>query len=332
MIPKPFRRRCLATLSAAAVAAFAGPRRQAVAQSAGWPARPVRIVAPGAPGALFDLSARQIADKLAPALGQPVLVDNRPGAGGLLAMQHVARSAPDGHTFGVCAFTQLTVNPWMFDKPAYDPIADFAPVTALFSSPIMLATRPDSPIGSLAQLLEVARARPGRLSYGSSGVGQPPHVLLELVEHRARLHLVHVPYRGGPAAIGGLLAGDVDLVFEGSGVLLPQVRAGRLRPLAVTGTRRLAALPDVPTFGDAGIAGIDDSWMGVVAPAGTPADIVGRMQGEIARALEAPDVRASYESTGRTAIGNPPEAFAAMIRDGVPKWRELVKVAGLKPE
>lgn len=206
MIPSPSRRRCLASLSAAALAALAAPGRPAAAQPAGWPGRPVRIVAPGAPGALFDLSARQIADKLAPALGQPVLVDNRPGAGGLVAMQHVARSAPDGHTFGVCAFTQLTVNPWMFDKPAYDPIADFAPITALFSSPIMLATRPDSPIGSFAQLLEVARA------------------------------------------------------------------------------------------------------------------------------LEAPDVRASYESTGRTPIGNPPEAFAAMIRDGVPKWRELVKVAGLKPE
>ena len=322
------RRCCLGALSYV----LAAPLARVSAQTAAWPVRPVRVVAPGAAGGLFDVSARQIADKLATALGQPVLVDNRVGAGGLIGMQHLARSAPDGYTFGICSFTQLAVNPWMFEKPVYDPIADFSPVTALFASPILLATRADSPINSLAALLSTARARPGRLAYSSSGIGQPPHVLFELVEHRTRVHLVHVPYRGGPAALAGLLAGDVDVVFEGSAGLIPHVKSGRLRALAVTGERRMAALPEVATFAEAGIAGIENSWMGLVAPAATPSEIVSRMQSEVAKALDLPDVRASYEAGGRLPIGNTPQVFAAMIRDSVPKWRELVRVAGLKPE
>ena len=323
------RRTCLGLVVAAASSALPG---LAGAQSVAWPSRPIRIVVPGTPGALFDLAARQIAEKLAPALGQPVIADNRVGAGGSIAMQHVARSAPDGYTFGICSFTQLAVNPWMFDKPAYDPVADFAPVTALFSQPVMLATRADSPHTSLQAVLQAARAKPGGLSYASSGVGQPPHVLFELVEHRARIAVVHVPYRGGPAAVAGLLSGDTDLVVEGAAGLIPQVRSGRLRALAVTGERRMPSMPDVPTFAENGIAGIDDSWMGIVAPAGTPTDIVERLQREIARALDAPDVRAAYQAGGRTPLGMPPEGFATLIRDAVPKWRELVRVAGLKPE
>ncbi len=196
----------------------------------------------------------------------------------------------------------------------------------------MLAVRADSPIRSIAECLRVARSRPGRLSYASAGVGQPPHVLFELVEHRAGLHVVHIPYRGGPAAVAGLLAGDVDMVFDGAGSLLPLVRAGRLRPLAVTGDERLAVLPEVPTFGEHGIAGIENSWMGIVAPAGTPMPVLSRLQREISRALQVPDVRASYESQGRVPVGGTPDAFAALLRETIPKWRELVRVAGLKPE
>lgn len=329
MRPDHLRRRaCHAALSAAA-ALVAAP---AFTQTGGWPTRPVRLVAPGAAGGLFDVSARQIADRLTQAIGQPVLVENRVGAGGLIGMQHVARSAPDGHTFVVCSFTQLTVNPWMFSQPAYDPVADFAPVTVLFASPVLLAARPDSPIGSFTALLGAARARPGKLAYGSSGIGQPPHVLLELVKHRAGIDLLHVPYKGGPAALAGLYAGDVDLVIEGSAGLVPQVKAGRLRPLAVTGERRIGGLPDVPTFAELGVPAIDDSWMGIVAPAGTPVDVVARMQREIARILDAPDIRAAYEASGRRPVGNTPEAFAAMIRDSAPKWRELVRVANLRAE
>lgn len=297
-----------------------------------WPARQLRVVIPGAAGGLFDTSVRQLGEKVGPALGQPLVPDYRVGAGGLIGMQHLARSAPDGYTFGVCSFTQLAVNPWMYSKPAYDPIADFTPVTALFHSPVVLATRVDSPIGTVASMLQLARTRPGALTYGTSGVGQPPHVLFELVEHRAGVHLVHVPYRGGPPAVMATLAGDVDLVFEGSAGIVQHVLAGRLRALAVTGPRRISALPDVPTFGESGVSDIDNSWMGMIAPAGTPHDAVSRLQHEIARALASPEMRAAYEASGRIPIGNTPQEFGAMVAESAPKWRELVRVAGLKPE
>lgn len=320
-------------LSGACAAALTLARVPAIqAEAAGWPNRPVRLVVPGAPGGLFDVWSRQLIDRLSPAFGQPVVPDYRIGAGGLLAMQHLARSAPDGYTFGICSFTQLTVNPWMFAKPAYDPVHDFAPVSALWSSQVVLATRVDSPIQSIGQLLTTARARPGGLSYASSGIGQPPHVILELVKHRAGIHLLHIPYRGGPPAVLGALAGDVDLVFEGAAGLVPHVKARRLRALAVTGEARMPALPELPTFAEAGIHNIDNSWVGIVAPAGTPGHIVDRLHREIARMVELPEVRASFDASGRLPLASPPETFAALIRDTTPKWRELVRVAGLKPE
>lgn len=327
MKPNETRRRLL--LSAASVPLSLALPSQAQSP---WPARQLRVVIPGAAGGLFDTSVRQLGEKVGPALGQPLVPDYRVGAGGLIGMQHLARSAPDGYTFGVCSFTQLAVNPWMYSKPAYDPIADFTPVTALFHSPVVLATRVDSPIGTVASMLQLARTRPGALTYGTSGIGQPPHVLFELVEHRAGVHLVHVPYRGGPPAVMATLAGDVDLVFEGSAGIVQHVLAGRLRALAVTGPRRISALPDVPTFGESGVSDIDNSWMGMIAPAGTPHDAVSRLQHEIARALASPEMRAAYEASGRIPIGNTPQEFGAMVAESAPKWRELVRVAGLKPE
>lgn len=327
MNPNEARRRLL--LAAASAPLSVALRSQA---QSSWPAKPVRVVIPGAAGGLFDTSVRQLGERVGPALGQPLVPDYRVGAGGLIGMQHLARSAPDGYTFGVCSFTQLAVNPWMYSKPAYDPIADFTPVTALFHSPVVLATRADSPIGSAVSLLQLARTRPGHLTYGTSGIGQPPHVLFELVEHRARVHLVHIPFRGGPPAVMATLAGDVDLVFEGSAGIVQHVRAGRLRALAVTGQTRLSALPDVPTFAEIGVGDIDNSWMGMVAPARTPHDAVSRLQQEIARALATPEMRAAYEASGRIPIGNTPQEFGAMIAESAPKWREFVRATGLKPE
>jgi len=324
------RRRFLVGSCAAALGA--PTLLHAQSEGAAWPARLIRLVVPGAPGGLFDVWARQLIDRLAPAVGQAIVPDHRVGAGGLLAMQHLARSAPDGYTFGLSSFTQLTVNPWMFDKPAYDPVTDFAPVTALWASQVVLAVRADSPFATLDDLLKTARARPGRLSYSSSGVGQPPHVLLELVEHRAGVHLLHIPYRGGPPAVAAAIAGDVDMVFEGAAGLVPHVKAGRLRALAVSGERRMAALPEVSTFAESGIAGIDNSWVALLAPAGTPAAIVERLQQEVAKVLALPDVRGSLDASGRLPLASTPAALGSMIRDTTPKWRELVRVAGLKPE
>lgn len=328
---EPLTRRQI--LAGAGATAFALMRVQAShAAGTNWPNRVVRLVVPGAQGGLFDVWSRQLIDRLSPALGQPIVPDHRVGAGGLLAMQHLARSAADGYTFGICSFTQLTVNPWLFAKPAYDPVLDFAPVSVLWSSQVLLTTRVDSPIQSVGDLLRTARARPAGLSYATSGVGQPPHVLLELVEHQAGIHLLHVPYRGGPPAVTAAIAGDVDLVFEGAAGLVPHVKSGRLRALAVTGEQRMRALPDVPTFAESGIAGIDNSWVGIVAPSRTPGDIVSQMHREIARIVALPEVRAGFDASGRIPMASPPEAFAALIRDTTPKWRELVRVAGLKPE
>ncbi len=316
---------CVTTLALARL-----PASQA--ESAGWPNRLVRLVVPGAPGGLFDIWSRQLIDRLSPAFGQPVVPDYRVGAGGLLAMQHLARSAPDGYTFGICSFTQLTVNPWMFEKPAYDPVRDFAPVSALWASQVVLATRADSPIQTVGDLLRAAQSRPAGLSYASSGVGQPPHVIMELVKHRAGVRLLHIPYRGGPPAVIAAIAGEVDLVFEGAAGLVPHVRSGRLRALAVTGERRMPALPDLPTFAEAGIDGIDNSWVGIVAPARTPGPIVDRLHREVTQMIALPEVRASFNASGRLPLASPPDSFAALIRDTTPKWRELVRVAGLKPE
>jgi len=323
------RRRFCTTWAAAGASFAVGVARS---QPAPWPSRPIRIIAPGVAGALFDLSARQIGERIAPSLGQPVIVDNRPGAGGIVGMQALARSAPDGYTFGVCTFAQLAVNPWMFEKPAYDPVGDFAPVTQLFESPIVIAVRADSPHRDWFSLLAAARSAPERLMYGSSGIGQPPHVLFELVQHRAGMRLLHVPYKGGPAAAQAVIGGDVQVVVEGAAGLVALVRAGRLRALACTGASRATALPDVPALAELGVAGIDNSWMALVAPAATPAPIVARMQREVAAVLAAPDLRAAYDASGRTPIGNAPDALAAIVRDSVPKWRELVRVAGLKAE
>lgn len=328
--PPRDRRRFVFGSCAAALAFPALVRAQA--DGTAWPTRVIRLVVPGAPGGLFDVWARQLIDRLSPALGQAIVPDHRVGAGGLPAMQHLARSAPDGYTFGLASFTQLTVNPWMFDKPAYDPVADFAPVSALWASQVVLAVRADSPFATLADLLKSARTQPGRLSYSSSGVGQPPHVILELVEYRAGVHLLHIPYRGGPPAVAATLAGDVDMVFEGAAGVVPHVKAGRLRALAVTGERRMAALPDVPTFGESGIAGVDNSWVALLAPAGTAAAIVERMQQEVAKVLALPDVRSSLDASGRLPLASTPAALSGLIRDTAPKWRELVRVAGLKPE
>jgi tripartite-type tricarboxylate transporter receptor subunit TctC len=324
------RRQVLAGACATALTLARIPASKA--STADWPNRLVRLVVPGAPGGLFDVWSRQLIDRLSPAFGQPIVPDYRVGAGGLLAMQHLARSAPDGYTFGICSFTQLTVNPWMFEKPAYDPIQDFTPVSALWSSQVVLATRADSPIQAVGDLLRTARSRPAGLSYASSGIGQPPHVILELVKHRAGIHLLHIPYRGGPPAVIAAIAGEVDLVFEGAAGLVPHIKAGRLRALVVTGERRMPALPDIPTFAESGIDGIDNSWVGVVAPAGTPGPIADRLHREIVRIIDLPEVRASFDASGRLPLASPPQSFAALIREMTPKWRELVRVAGLKPE
>jgi tripartite-type tricarboxylate transporter receptor subunit TctC len=303
----------------------------APAQPAWSPTKPVRIVV-GPAGGILDVAARQLAERLTPALGQTVMVENRPGAGGILAMDAVKHSAPDGHTIGVTTFVEMTLNPWLYERLPYDPVKDYAPVTVIYSGQILLVAHPSFPGQSMADLLRLAKAEPGKYFYASSGVARPPHIWAERFKHAAGVDITHVPFKSGAPLAQAVLAGEVALAIEGVPALLPHVKAGKLKALAVTGDRRLVALPDVPTFADAGVPGIGLTWVGLVAPAGTPPEAVRRLHEEVARVLQTPELKASYEQAGRVVVGNTPEQFAAMIRSELPEWQPIVKAIGLRPE
>lgn len=316
--------RCV-PLVVALIASLAAPL---VAQE--FPTKPIRILA-GVPGSILDVAARQLSDKVSPALAQPVVVEAKPGAGGVVALEIVARSNPDGYTLVITNFAQLAVTPHMLDRLPYDPAKDFAPVIRLYTTPLLLVAHATFASTSLTDLIGRAKAQPGRILYGSSGNGQPPHVFMELFKHVAKIELGHVPYRGSPAATTAVLSGEVGLILESTSGVISHVEAGTLRALAVTGDKRLATLPSVPTFSEGGVPGIGLSWVGIVAPATTPREVVLRLNRAFARALQAPDIREYYEKAGRTIVADSPDEFAAVIQDEIPKWRNLVREAGLKP-
>ncbi len=295
------------------------------------PSRPIRLIA-NASGGILDVVARQIAKPLQEALGQPVVVENKPGAGGIVAMEAAKASPPDGHTLAITTFVEMAINPWIYDKLPYDPVEHFEPVTAVYSGQILLAAHPSFAGDSLAQLIELAKQQPGRYFYASSGVARPPHVWVERFKTTAGVDLVHVPYKGAGPLTQAVLSGEVPLAMEGVPALLPHVKAGKLKALAVTGDRRLLALPDVPTFTEAGVPGIGLTWVGLVAPSGTPRAAIERLNMEVVRVLRSPSFEASYEQAGRVIIAGTPEAFGRLIRRDLQEWREVVKATGLRPE
>jgi tripartite-type tricarboxylate transporter receptor subunit TctC len=296
-----------------------------------YPTKPIRIISPGPPGSITDVASRQLADKLGPALGQPVITEYKVGAGGAIALEATAKSAPDGYTLVIANFVQLTINPSMYERVPYDPMKDFAPVILLYTAPLLLVAHPSLPANSLPELIQLAKAQPGKLFYGSTGNGLPPHIYTELFKFTAGIDLVHVPYKGGVAATTALVAGEVSVLMESASGVLPQVKSGRIKALAVTGDQRIGSLPDVPTFSEAGVPGIGVSWVGILAPAGTAPAVIERLNREFARALESPEVKAYYDAAGRTVVASSPEEFARVIRDEIPKWRAVVKQAGIKP-
>jgi tripartite-type tricarboxylate transporter receptor subunit TctC len=321
----PLRRRQL--LAALAATGLAPALR---AQPAG---KPVRIVVPFTPGGSSDILARAIAPRLQQALGVNVIVENRPGAGGSVAGGEVARADADGSTLFMGHLGTLAVNPAIYPRLAYDPLKSFTPVAYVAKVPNILVVPAASPLRTFKEFIDAVRAQPGRYTYSSGGNGSAAHITMELLKLRAKLFLLHIPYRGTAPSINDLIASQVDTTFTGSTVVLPHVRAGRLRALAVGSAQRIAALPEVPTVAESGIPGFEaDQWYGLVAPAGTPAPVVARLNAEVNRALALPDVMEQFAREGAVPVPTTPQAFGELIRREIPRWAEVVKAGNVKPD
>ncbi len=312
------------------VAAAAGAGAS-VAQS--YPEKPVRIIVPFSPGGGSDIVARAIAPTLSPALGQPVVVDNRPGADGAIGAAAVAKSPADGHTLLVGTTGPMVISPALKAKMPYETLRDFVPITQLITQPIALVIHPSLPVNTVAQFIALAKARPGELNYGSAGIGNGTHLAAEIFRSITGVNIVHVPYKGTAPAVTDLVGGHVQLIFSSISVMLPQINAGKLKALAVGSERRMPMLPDVPTMAEAGVRGFDaSSWYGLFAPAGTPKGAVTRLNEEVAKILRGAEIRDLLLSQGAQPVGNTPEEFAAHIKAELVKWREAVRAAGVKAE
>jgi tripartite-type tricarboxylate transporter receptor subunit TctC len=328
---QPTRRRLLALTSA--LSAVAAPLSVARPQAPTWPSKPVRIIVPGGPGGVTDIRARWLADRLAPALGQLVVVENRAGAGGNLGTVAGARSAPDGYTLIIIHIGTMAINPHIYANPGYDPLTDLAPITRLGVGPQALVVHKSVPANSLAELINVAKAKPGELSFNSPGVGTPGHLASSMLMHLTGIQATHVPYKGGGQAVIDLVAGHVTWSIEGLTVLKPFIADGRLRPLAVTTAKRATSIPDVPTMAEAGVPGYElTGWVGIAAPAGTPQPIIGRLYGEIAKIYATTEAVQWFDSFGLEPGGGTPEAFAALVRVEHAKFGEVIRAMGIKAE
>jgi len=298
-----------------------------------YPAKPIRLIVSGAPGTPPDALARIVAEPLTAALGKPVLVENRPGGSAIVAMSAVAKAAPDGHTLATIGLPQI-VAPSLMPEMSYDTVRDFAPVTQLTWSANVLVVRASSPLATVADFVASAKARPGALTYASGGNGTPSHLASELLKHQAGIDVRHVPYKGIPAGLAGLMGEQVDIAFAGVATALPLVRSGRLRALATAGARRLPALPDLPTIAELGFAGFQQNeWYGVVAPAGTPPQVIARLASELARIIALPEIQARLTHLGLYPVEKSgPEALGALIRAELPRWKQIVREAGIRAE
>lgn len=326
-------RRRLVSLSSIGALSVVGSSLSAPARAQGsaWPTKPIRIIVPGGPGGVTDIRARWLAEKLTPVLGQSFIVENRGGAGGNLGTAAGARSAPDGYTLVIVHIGTMAINPHLYANPGYDPLTDLVPITRIGVGPQALAVHKDVPARTVAELLALAKEKPGALTFNSPGVGTPGHLASCLLMQMTGIQATHVPYKGGGQAAVDLVAGHVTWTIEGLTVLKPFIQDGRLRALAVTTAQRAKTMPDLPTMAEAGVAGYDlTAWAGIAAPAGTPKPIVDSLYAAIAGILATAEARAWFESFGAEPGGDRPDAFAALVRAEHAKLGAVIRTMGLK--
>jgi len=296
-----------------------------------YPNRPVKLVIPFPPGGPLDIVGRTIAQKLTEAWGQSVVVDNRPGAGGNIGADIVAKSAPDGYTILMGALSTHAVNPSLYAKMPYDAIADFAPITLVAVTPNVLVVNATLPVDSAKEFVAYAKANSGKLAFGSGSNGSAGHLAGELFKVDIGAEIVHVPYKGGAPATQALLAGDTQFMFDNLANAMPQVKAGKLKALAVTTAQRSKLAPDLPTMAEAGLPGFDIStWFGLFAPAGTPKEIIAKWNAEVAKILNSPEMREKLVAQGAEPAPTTPEQFAAFVKSEIPKYAKIVKASGAK--
>jgi len=328
-LPIPRTVRLLAALLTAAAAAL-GP---APAAAQAWPAKPVRYIVPFAPGGTTDIIGRIVAEKLGPALGQQIIVENKAGQGGSVGSAELARSAPDGYTIGGGTISSHGINATLYDKLSYDPVTSFAPIILYATQPNVLLLHPSVPAGSVKEFIELLKANPDKYSFGSAGSGTSQHISGEMFKTMAGVKMQHIPYRGSGQMLPELLGGTLPVAFDNIASAIPHIKAGKLRALAVTTATRSAVAPDVPTLAESGLAGYElSSWQAAFAPAGTPKAVVDRLHAEIAKILQTPEIQKRFAELGLDISGMAPTELAALVKSEVPRLGRIVKESGAKAE
>ncbi|WP_144629730.1 Bug family tripartite tricarboxylate transporter substrate binding protein [Bordetella genomosp. 13] len=300
-------------------------------QSSGnWPSKPITMIVPYAPGGFADTRVRLLARKLGDSLGQPIVIENKAGAGGVIGTNLIAKAAPDGYTIGTGNLAPMAVNPTLMRDMPYDPRKDLAPIILIENSPLVLSVNNTLKVSNLQELIALAKKDPGKLNFGSSGVGGAHHLSGEMFREQAGIDIVHVPYKGGNLAATDLMGGHLTMMFEMGYSALPAIQGKKIHPIAVTSAKRLDVLPDLPTMAESGLPGFESyNWQGIVAPAGTPAPIIAKLNAEFNRILQEPDVKKAIADTGSQAGGGTPEEFGAFIAAETDKWAKVIKAGNI---
>lgn len=298
-----------------------------------FPSHPIRFVIPFAPGGPADVSARTLAVKLTETLGQNIVIDNRPGGGGIVAAEIVARARPDGHTILLCSTSVMVINPIVTPDVPYEALRDFAPVSLVSSSPYLLLTNATFPATSVKELVAIAKAKPGTLNFGSAGIGSTSHLVAEIFRSMAGIAMTHVPYKGSALAATDLMAGQLQVLFESVSSALPNVNSGRLRALGISTLKRFALTPQVPPIAESGVPGYQAAtWQGVCAPAGTPKPVLAVLNRTVVDAARAPATVQRYAALGAEAVGSTPEEFTAFVKAEIPRWTKAIRDSGARPQ